>query len=236
MTLNLENEYVKVKKELEEMLNLEPEKEKKSIYKSIEIPNRSIIKSLENHMQKIYDYDELLFNHSIKVSMIGAFIARNLGLTPDEIDELYIAGALHDIGKICIPKEILNKTEKLDENERKIIEAHPAYSIWYLTVKESEEKTQYYSYKILDMVRYHHEEVNGHGYPYGLQSNQINIGTKILSVADKLEAYGAKRSYHDARTLSQCIEFIELQGEEGVLDSKLTTAVVFVIKGNLGKE
>lgn len=235
-TLNLANEYIRVKKELEELLNLDPSKTRNSLYETIEIPNRNLIRSLEDHMQKICDYDETLLSHSIAVSLIGAFIGRNLELTPDEIDELYIAGALHDIGKIYIPKQIIDKPGQLDEDERKIIEAHPAYSIWYLTTGNKEEKPQYYSHKILDMIRYHHEEVSGHGYPYGLKRNQINIGAKIIAVADKLEAYGAKRSYHEARTLKQCIDFIELQVEEGVLDSKITTAIVFILKNNLRKE
>lgn len=235
-TLNLYDEYIRVKGELEKLFDIDPSKINNCLYEIIEVPNRNLIRSLEDHMQKIYDYDESLLNHSIAVSLIGAFIGRNLELTPDEIDELYIAGALHDIGKIYIPKQIIDKPGKLDEDERKIIEAHPAYSIWYLTKGNTEEKPQYYSHKILDMIRYHHEEVSGHGYPYGLRRNQINIGAKILAVADKLEAYGAKRSYHEARTLKQCINFIELQVEEGVLDSKITTAIVFMLKNNLRKE
>lgn len=218
--LNLANEYMKAKEELEKLLKVE----------SIEIPNRNLIRSLEDHMQKIYTYDKSLLRHSLAVSLIGGFIGENLDLTADEVDELYIAGALHDIGKIFIPKQIIDKPGQLDEDERKIIEAHPAYSIWYLTTGNMEDKPQYYSHKILDMIRYHHEEVSGHGYPYGLRRNQINIGAKIIAVADKLEAYGAKRSYHEARTLEQCKKFIELQIEEGVLDNKIATAVLFMLK------
>ena len=218
--LNLADEYMKTKEGLEKLLRVD----------TIEIPNRNLIRSLEDHMQKIYEYDEALLSHSLAVSLIGGFIGKNLEMTTDEVDELYIAGALHDIGKIFIPKQIIDKPGQLDEDERKIIEAHPAYSIWYLTTGNTEEKPQYYSHKILDMIRYHHEEVSGHGYPYGLRRNQINTGAKIIAVADKLEAYGAKRSYHEARTLEQCKEFIGLQIEEDVLDNKIATAVLFMLK------
>lgn len=240
--MDLRSEYLRVKEETEELLGLNLISNKGSTEKdndnnncTVEIPNKNLIRSLSDHMQKIYDYDERLFNHSLAVSLIAAFIGRNLELTLDEIDELYIAGALHDIGKIYIPKKVIDKKGKLDIDERKIIEAHPAYSIWYLTTGNMEEKPQYYSRKILDMIRYHHEEVSGYGYPYGLKRNQINEGAKIIAIADKLEAYGAKRSYHEARTLKQCIEFIERQVAEGVLDSKITTATVSLLKNILEK-
>lgn len=210
--MNLTCEYKRVQSDLSQLLS-----------KKIDIPDNNLIESLEKPISKIEKYDSALLKHSIAVSLISAFIGKCLDLSPDEIDELYIAGALHDIGKIYIPKSIINKPGSLDEDERKVIEAHPAYSIWHLVNNSNK---QYYSHKVLDMIRYHHEEVSGHGYPYGLKRSQINTGAKILAIADKLEAYGAKRSYHEARTLEQCLEFIQLQIEEKVIDDKIATTVL----------
>lgn len=217
--MEMEKQYIKIQKELEKRLGIK-----------MNIPNKKLILSLEDNLRKIYEYGEDLGDHCIAVSIIGAYIGHCLDLIPDEIDELFIAGALHDIGKLFIPKQIIDKPGSLDEDERKIIESHPAYSIWYLTSGTDEEKPQYYSHKILDMIRYHHEEVSGHGYPYGLKRSQINAGAKILAIADKFEAYGAKRSYHEARTLSECISFLERQADKSIIDKNITAEVVFILK------
>ena len=126
--------------------------------------------------------------HSERVTSLSVGIGQVLGLTSEELDILHRGGLLHDIGKIGIPNSILNKTTKLEDDERILIMQHPEKGALIL------EPIKAYS-QVIPIVAQHHEWVNGQGYPKGLKGNDICVGARILAVADVYEALSSDRPY-----------------------------------------
>lgn len=131
--------------------------------------------------------------HSQNVKELSYKIAKELGLPPNEISDITLAASLHDIGKIYIPNNILNKPGSLDENEWQYIKQHPIYSYNILE--------GLFSFKnIRNIVKYHHEKLDGSGYPENLKDKNIPLGSKIIAVADSYDAMTSKRVYKNAYT------------------------------------
>ena len=143
----------------------------------------SIIHILEIH-------DTYTKGHSENVANISKVIAENLGYNEKEIQEVYWAGLVHDIGKIVISYEILNKPGTLNENEYKIIKSHPVHGHDVLSNTKNLKN-------IADIVLYHHERFDGNGYPEGLKEEEIPVFSRIISVADAYDAMTSNRSYKD---------------------------------------
>ena len=142
--------------------------------------------------------------HSVRVAVISVCIGKILGYNRDLVNELCLAGLLHDIGKKFVPVEIILKPSKLDEIEKDIIRAHPAMSAYYLR-----ERYKYINEDVLLGVYEHHERLDGTGYPRGLKGEEISEIGRIIAIADVLEAYSSERSYHEARSLKQTIKYLE---------------------------
>ncbi|MDP3142698.1 MAG: HD domain-containing protein [Candidatus Omnitrophota bacterium] len=127
---------------------------------------------------------------------------RAFSISEDFLENLHIASLLHDIGKIGIPEIILNKIEKLTDEEFKIIREHPMKGVTILQpIKELSECIQ--------GVKYHHERYDGTGYPEGLKGDQIPLIASIISVADSYDAMTTDRPYRKALTKEQAIAEIE---------------------------
>ena len=126
--------------------------------------------------------------HLKGVAEYCAGIGSALGLNPSEVERLRLAGSLHDLGKISIPKEILLKPGQLTFEEREVVKKHAETS--YQILKSVEE---YMS--IAEDVLYHHERVDGDGYPEGLKGKEIPLHSRILTVADAYEAMTSERPY-----------------------------------------
>ncbi|MBP8639679.1 MAG: PAS domain S-box protein [Oscillospiraceae bacterium] len=137
--------------------------------------------------------------HSERVGNISAAIAKELGFDKERINKIRVAGFLHDIGKIGIPENILNKKSKLDAQEWKIMKTHPEKSRRIL------ENTYEYS-EISNIVLYHHEKWNGSGYPEGLMGVEIPLESRIVAVADAYDAMTYNRSYRTKSSLTDAIE------------------------------
>ena len=131
--------------------------------------------------------------HCKRVACYASKLARHLGLSMNEINTLYYAGLLHDIGKIELPMEILNKTGELTEEELNIFKMHPVYSANILEPLSN-------MYELVDYVRHHHERFDGQGYPDHLSGRDISFGARILAIVDTYdtliseEPYGKKLS------------------------------------------
>ncbi|MDF2597099.1 MAG: metal dependent phosphohydrolase [Clostridia bacterium] len=160
--------------------------------------------------------DEYTKGHCERVTKLAVAIGQALDLSAMDILNLEFAALLHDIGKLAIPDDIMNKEGKLTAQEYEIIKMHPA--IGYELIEDI---------SFLDVSKkillQHHERVDGRGYPIGLMNQQIDIMTKILSIADAYDAMTSSRPYRkDGLSQEQAIEQLELgtgsQFDKNVVD------------------
>ncbi|MBI5469545.1 MAG: GAF domain-containing protein [Deltaproteobacteria bacterium] len=136
--------------------------------------------------------------HSERVTEIAIGIGAEMGLGEDELKDLELAGLLHDIGKLGTYEYILDKPGRLNEEEQKIIRLHPAKGAEILApIKELK--------KIAPVIRHHHENYDGTGYPDGLKGEMIPFASRILTVADTVDAMGADRPYRKGRTTDEIV-------------------------------
>lgn len=136
--------------------------------------------------------DNYTYGHSQRVSEYSVAIARRLGLSDEAIKILRWSALLHDLGKIDVPEWVLNKRGPLDSEEWDYIKRHPEKSAAILRpVSEQLEP-------VVEVVRSHHERVDGEGYPQGLQDGDIPLEARILTVADAIDAMRSVRPYRDA--------------------------------------
>ncbi len=139
--------------------------------------------------------------HSQRVALYAKYIAQSLGLPRYEVDSLYTAGILHDIGKMGIPDAVLLKPRKLSEEEFKIMQYHPEFSYQIIkNISRFEEIALY--------VRYHHERCDGSGYPEGLKCPEIPLGARILAVADVFDAVTTDRPYRKALSPNEAVSML----------------------------
>ncbi|GAB6161401.1 hypothetical protein JCM12298_05600 [Desulfothermus naphthae] len=137
--------------------------------------------------------DKNTYYHSIEVADISSIIASEMGLSKERIELIHIAGHLHDIGKIGIPDNILQKSEPLNRHEWKVIKSHPVIGAnIILPLKKC------FSSELIDIVLYHHERFDGQGYPLGLRGKNIPLGARIVAVADAISAMLQARPYRPA--------------------------------------
>lgn len=137
--------------------------------------------------------------HSDRVGNISASIARAMGLDEGTINKIKAAGFLHDIGKIGIPEDILNKQGVLDKQEWEVMKSHPERS-WRIL-----ENTFEFS-EISNIVLYHHERWDGNGYPKGIKGEEIPLAARIITVADSYDAMTKERSYRKNISKDEAIE------------------------------
>jgi HD-GYP domain-containing protein (c-di-GMP phosphodiesterase class II)/HAMP domain-containing protein len=139
--------------------------------------------------------------HSTRVTETTLRIGSAMRLPPNKLDDLHRAALLHDIGKVGVPAAILDKPGALDDDEYALIKKHPAIGARILEPIAS--------YKdILPMVVQHHERYDGKGYPGGLSGDEIDIGARILAVADTFDAVKSDRPYRKGWALERAIDLI----------------------------
>jgi putative nucleotidyltransferase with HDIG domain len=144
--------------------------------------------------------DHYTQGHSQSVSRLAAQIARQAGLTDTEIEEIRLAGILHDIGKIGVPEKLLNKPARLTEDEYEVVKSHAILGEKILGPLKGKGMG-----RIRQMVRHHHECFNGSGYPDGLRGEEIPLGARILTVADCFDTMVSQRSYKEGRSVDEAI-------------------------------
>jgi diguanylate cyclase (GGDEF)-like protein len=139
--------------------------------------------------------DHYTQGHSQSVSRLAVQLARQMGLPESEIEEIRLAGILHDIGKIGIPEQLLNKPAGLSEDEYEIVKSHAILGEKILGPLKGKGMG-----RIRRMVRHHHECMNGRGYPDGLEGKDIPLGARVLTIADSYDTMTSQRSYKQGRT------------------------------------
>lgn len=158
--------------------------------------------------------DPYTAGHQKRVALISVAIARKLGFSEESAQALYMAAIVHDIGKVSVPSEILTKPTRLTDPEMQMVKGH--VEAGYQILKDIP-----FPWPIAEMVRQHHERLDGSGYPRGLKGDQICLEARILAVADTIESMATHRPYRAARGLDSAME--EVRAEAG---SKLDTKVV----------
>lgn len=165
--------------------------------------------------------DRYTSGHSKRVAKYSKMIAKKMGKTEQEQEMIYRAGLLHDVGKIGVPAEIINKPGKLTENEFDLIKVHPITG--YHILREISEYSD-----MAVAIKYHHEHYNGNGYPNGLAGEGIPEYSRILGVADSYDAMTSNRSYR--KRLPQDIVRNEIEKSKGTqFDPKIADIMIQMI-------
>jgi PAS domain S-box-containing protein/putative nucleotidyltransferase with HDIG domain len=174
-------------------------------------------------MSKVVEIrDPYTSGHQERVSQLSTRIAQELNLSLEEIESIRIASLIHDIGKIGIPSEILNKPTKLTDIEFNLIKSHPQTG--YDIVKKIN-----FPYPLAEIILQHHEKLNGSGYPNQLKGPEIKLEAKILCVADAVEAMSSYRPYRAALGIDAALE--EITKNKGILyDTEIADACVKLFK------
>lgn len=160
--------------------------------------------------------DPYTAKHQQRVAGLAMSIAGELGLSEWRISGIYIAGLLHDIGKVAAPSEILNKPGPITGNEFEIIKGHCRLGSEILSKVD-------FPWPITTMILQHHERLDGSGYPDGLRGDAITVGARILGVADVVEAMSSHRPYRPSLGLEKALEEIE-RGRGTIYDPRVVTA------------
>lgn len=137
--------------------------------------------------------------HSERVAFMTYELSKKLGIKGTELENIHMAAHLHDIGKIGVPDEVLNKKGKLVLHEWEYIKMHPKIGFDILS-KSNRLK------HISRMVLYHHERWDGKGYPEGLSKMDIPLGARIIAVCDSIDAMTSTRPYRKAMSFEECIK------------------------------
>ncbi len=146
--------------------------------------------------------DPYTYGHQQRVGALSRRIAQNMGLPEDQIEAIEIASLLHDIGKVMLPSEIMTKPGKLTEQEFGLIKGHAENG--YEILKEID-----FGRPIAEIVRQHHERLDGSGYPNGIKNDEILLEARIMAVADVVEAMMSFRPYRPALGLEAALDEIK---------------------------
>lgn len=147
--------------------------------------------------------DQYTKEHSLNVKIIAGYLGKSLNLHEKELEQLSIASELHDIGKIGIPDNILNKRKNLTDDEFEKMKLHTYIGSKIISEVDDE--------GVISMIIYqHHERIDGLGYPEGIKGSEIHFLARILSVADAIDAMASKRSYKNPYSFEKIIHTLEV--------------------------
>jgi len=180
--------------------------------------------------------DEYTSIHSMNVCIMSVSFGRCLGLNKTELELLGLGGLLHDLGKMRVPLDILNKPSKLTFDEFEVMKTHPVQG--YNMLKEQNDLPA----EVLDIVKHHHERRNGKGYPSQLDGDEINNMTRIVAIVDVYDAITSDRCYHDAITpydaLKNMYEWVKEDFDKDMVERFIKCLGIYpigcVVKLNMG--
>jgi putative nucleotidyltransferase with HDIG domain len=166
--------------------------------------------------------DTYTYGHSLRVTRHAERIAKALGLPEEDVARVRSAAALHDVGKLHTPREILNKPERLTEQEFAVIRRHPADGAALASSVGDP--------AISAMIRHHHERLDGAGYPHGLAGAAIPLGARIIAVADTFDAMTSNRAYRRASSHKRALDVLRQEAGKQ-LDVDAVAAFVGYYRG-----
>ncbi|NIA22579.1 MAG: HD domain-containing protein [Proteobacteria bacterium] len=214
INLSLEKKIQKQNVELKEVVNqlqkeiIERMQAEENLQSSFDKLSRVLEEAVNALASSVEKRDPYTYGHQRMVTQLACLIAKEMGLPENQIEGIRIAGSVHDIGKITVPSEILSKPGRLTEIELMLIKEHP--NAGYDILKGIE-----FPWKVADFVLQHHERMDGSGYPQHLKGDNILLESRILGVADVVEAMSNHRPYRPARGLNKALD--EIRKNRGVL-------------------
>jgi putative nucleotidyltransferase with HDIG domain len=152
--------------------------------------------------------DPYTSGHQKRVAELSGAIALEMGLDGERAEKIAMAGAIHDIGKISVPAEVLSRPGKLSAIEMELVRQHPQQG--YEILKDVQT-----SWPLAEIVYQHHERLDGSGYPRGLKGEEILLEARILGVADVVEAMASYRPYRPSLGIDAALE--EIENKKGLL-------------------
>ncbi|MCD6552126.1 HD domain-containing phosphohydrolase [Thermotoga sp.] len=203
-------------------------KELEESYQEIEEKSRALSEAYEFLAHKLADivegFDEPTGSHVRRVQEISRFLAEKMKLPHELIHRIYIYSPLHDIGKIKVPKEILNKRGKLTPEEWEIMKKHTIWGGELLSGNKELEVAK-------NIAMYHHENYDGTGYPFGLKNDKIPIEAQIVKLADVYDALRSERPYKRALTHEEAVRII-LEGDRKTSPAQFHPKLIEVFKNH----
>ena len=170
------------------------------------VERQARLRAAENLIRVVDAKDEYTGAHSERVAVLVEAIARELALDEDHVEQLKLAGRLHDLGKIAIPDRVLQKPGALSPHEERQLAHHPQLGASLLDGMDI---------RPVDVwIKHHHEHWDGSGYPYGLAGEEIPFGSRLILVADAYDAITTDRSYREATSPEEAI--VELRRNAGI--------------------
>ncbi len=188
-------------------------------FRQIEIEVGEVLRISELFRNIIDFRSRFTSTHSSGVAASASMLARIFGLTDTETVLMEVAGNLHDIGKLAIPNSILEKPGKLTDAEMAIMRSHT-----------------YHTYSVIDTIgglkqvtewaAYHHEKLDGSGYPFHCKANEIGTGSRILMVADIFTALSEDRPYRKGMSKDNILKILKQSADDGLLDARIVNLLV----------
>ena len=153
-------------------------------------------------MSRIKSRDEYTAEHCLRVAVFAVAFARFLGLPDEDLEVAGLCGLLHDVGKLKVPPEILNKPGPLDPNEAKVMQGHTNFGYNLLKTDQNLDPI------VMDVTRHHHERVDGRGYPAKLEEWQISRFSRLIAIVDAYDAMTSDRCYRDGLPASDAMRIL----------------------------
>jgi putative two-component system response regulator len=173
---------------------------------------KNVMLSLANAVESKDAYTQ---GHVQRVANLAMSVGKKMDLSAEDIDYLWYAGVLHDVGKVGIPHHILNKEGPLNDDEQQIIKTHPiiGYNICLPLMNTLG--------PALGAIRHHHEKLDGSGYPDGLKGDAISVHARIISVVDIYDALTSARAYRRGLSVARASTILRREADQGKIDKRI---------------
>ena len=189
---------------------------------SLEKLSNSLRQTIEAIALTVEMRDPYTAGHMTRVSELCVAIGKEMGFSKSCVEGLRFGGTIHDLGKIYIPAEILNRPGELSAAEFDLIKTHP--QVGYEIIKGID-----FPWPIAEMVRQHHERRDGSGYPKGLVGDNIIMEAQVLAVADVIEAVASHRPYRPALSIEDGLDLIS-KGRDSLYNAEVVDACIKLFK------
>ncbi len=146
--------------------------------------------------------DPYTYEHSWRVAHLAELIAKKMNIDEKWVDLIHMAAHLHDIGKVAVPDDVLNKPDRLTIDEFEIMKSHPRIGYNIVNKIDVLQETSLY-------ILHHHERWDGRGYPCGLKGKEIPLGARIITIADSFDAMTSARSYQTGISIEDAFKEIK---------------------------
>lgn len=187
--------------------------------KILSYDKNTLIRDLFAIMSEVLAFrDYPTYEHTIRVAKIAKQIGISMNLPSAEIEILELAGLVHDIGKTAIPDDILLKPDLFNDQDRRIMEYHPLIGAKFFAHRLQDDR-------ITNIILRHHERLDGSGYPCGLAGDDIDLLTRIITVADIFEALTARRPYKKALSHKNALNILSYEAAEQKIDQDIVKAL-----------